>query len=187
MLTKIHVVQRLQNIQARQEAGELPKWLAKTLRDGARVAYRVESKQRRASRRRVQSAREQGLIDRPGQCESCGAPGAVEGHHPDHSAALEIQWLCKQCHIEADRGVEMGQRYTKSIVRREAWPNRQRRLNQSYGDMRTGQLAPAELKAVWARLRGEMPREEKPALLWFAVAGLRIQPGPTLATEGVAA
>ena len=47
LLTREHVDRRLLDIQARQEAGELPKWLAKVLKHGARAAYKAEARERR--------------------------------------------------------------------------------------------------------------------------------------------
>lgn len=102
MLTKAHVTQRLRDIKARQETGELQPWYAKVLRKGIRSAYRAEAKERRAARRRVQTARERGEIERPEYCESCGALGPVEAHHPDHNKALVVLWLCHECHAVAD-------------------------------------------------------------------------------------
>lgn len=39
-----------------------------------------------------------GQIKKPGECSSCAAPGYVEGHHPDHSKPLDVEWLCLKCH-----------------------------------------------------------------------------------------
>jgi hypothetical protein len=185
MLTRQHVDQRLRDLKAREQAGELPEWLSQVLKRGVKVAYRAEAKQRKAARRRVQSARERGEIQRPGQSECCGMLVRVEGHHPDHNRSLEIQWLCKQCHIEADRGVEMGQRYTKSLVYKEPPQVRAKRLNAAYGEMTTSVLSTSELEAVKARLHGGKSIEE--LTFWLVVAGLEILPERSLAAEGVAA
>ncbi len=42
------------------------------------------------------------LIKKP--CEICGKK-KVEAHHQDHHKALEVNWLCKKHHLEADRTV----------------------------------------------------------------------------------
>jgi hypothetical protein len=35
-------------------------------------------------------------------CEICGSTQKVEAHHDDYSARLDVQWLCKKHHWEAD-------------------------------------------------------------------------------------
>jgi hypothetical protein len=40
-----------------------------------------------------------GYIKRPKICAGCGRKIAVEAHHPDHEKALEVRWLCRDCHI----------------------------------------------------------------------------------------
>jgi hypothetical protein len=102
MLTKAHVTQRLRDIKARQEAGELSPWYARILKQGVRAAYKAEARERRSARRKVQTARKKGEIERPPYCESCGSPGPVEAHHPDHNEALVVLWLCHACHAAAN-------------------------------------------------------------------------------------
>jgi hypothetical protein len=43
------------------------------------------------------------LLTRPSQCSACHSTGTIEGHHDDYSKPLEVQWLCKRCHANADR------------------------------------------------------------------------------------
>lgn len=108
MLTKQHVTQRLRDIKARQEGGELPAWLAKVLSQGVRAAYKAEATERRSVRRKVQTAREKGEIERPLFCELCGSSGPLEAHHRDHSEALGVSWYCSACHTLADRALSAG-------------------------------------------------------------------------------
>ena len=42
------------------------------------------------------------LIPQP--CAICGSPN-VEMHHPDYDRPLEVVWLCKPHHREADRTI----------------------------------------------------------------------------------
>lgn len=44
-----------------------------------------------------------GKLQRPECCEGCGLPKRVEKHHSDYSKPLLVVWLCKPCHIIADK------------------------------------------------------------------------------------
>ena len=41
-----------------------------------------------------------GELERPYFCESCGLFADIEGHHPDYSKPLEVDWLCVPCHVK---------------------------------------------------------------------------------------
>ena len=43
-----------------------------------------------------------GRLRRPERCSECGATGRIEGHHPDYSRPLHVEWLCVSCHRRAD-------------------------------------------------------------------------------------
>lgn len=42
-------------------------------------------------------------IKRPDTCQRCGIAGRIEAHHADYSKPLEVEWLCKPCHAQADK------------------------------------------------------------------------------------
>jgi hypothetical protein len=39
----------------------------------------------------------------PDACQMCGLKKRLERHHPDYALPLLIVWLCKPCHVIADR------------------------------------------------------------------------------------
>jgi hypothetical protein len=39
----------------------------------------------------------------PDACQMCGLQKRLERHHPDYALPLLIVWLCKPCHVIADR------------------------------------------------------------------------------------
>lgn len=41
-----------------------------------------------------------GLLIRAKECEICQGTIKIEGHHKDYSNPLEVQWLCKSCHVK---------------------------------------------------------------------------------------
>ncbi len=46
-----------------------------------------------------------GKLTRPSVCESCFNERFTEGHHEDYSKPLDVDWLCKECHIDLHRKV----------------------------------------------------------------------------------
>ena len=44
-----------------------------------------------------------GIIARPTCCMHCYERVEVFGHHEDYRAVLDVVWLCRKCHNEADR------------------------------------------------------------------------------------
>lgn len=49
------------------------------------------------------SALAAGRILRPLLCQECGVECTPSGHHDDYSKPLEVRWLCRKCHGDADR------------------------------------------------------------------------------------
>ena len=44
-----------------------------------------------------------GEIVKPKNCENCEIEKKLSAHHTDYSKPLDIQWLCKECHLEKHR------------------------------------------------------------------------------------
>ena len=60
------------------------------------------------ARSRANNAVANGKLIRPKNCQRCGRqPGLdklgrvkIHAHHPDHSKALKVEWLCTRCHCD---------------------------------------------------------------------------------------
>lgn len=50
-----------------------------------------------------------GKVIRKFTCETCGSVHRVEAHHEDYTKPLEVRWLCKQHHVEADKIRRLGE------------------------------------------------------------------------------
>ena len=53
----------------------------------------------------LETAVQQGVIQRHTSCEQCGSTGtfkngrtSIQAHHDDYNKPLEVQWLCQTCH-----------------------------------------------------------------------------------------
>jgi len=68
--------------------------------------YRKRYPERDRAHRAVQRAVREGKMVKPNICECCGkqteSPN-LDGHHEDYSKPLEVNWLCRQCHLERHR------------------------------------------------------------------------------------
>jgi len=47
----------------------------------------------------VSYALEKGRLVRPLCCPQCGRKVRVDAHHEDYSKPLEVEWLCRRCHM----------------------------------------------------------------------------------------
>jgi ribosomal protein L37AE/L43A len=68
-------------------------------------AVRVTREWRRAHRDRLRAHNKAArtAIAAPPVCEGCGKPVRLEKHHHDYSRPLAVIWLCKPCHVVADK------------------------------------------------------------------------------------
>ena len=44
-----------------------------------------------------------GKLTKPEVCPRCGGSGIIDGHHPDYSKPLEVEFLCRPCHLNEHR------------------------------------------------------------------------------------
>lgn len=47
----------------------------------------------------VHRAVERGVLVRPTSCEKCGRAVSLHAHHEDYTKPLDVQWLCRSCHL----------------------------------------------------------------------------------------
>jgi ribosomal protein S27AE len=64
---------------------------------------RVHPRVKQVMRGRLSNAVAAGKIQRPHRCEECGAAKKVDAHHDDYHKALDVRWLCRQCHATFHR------------------------------------------------------------------------------------
>lgn len=80
--------------------------LAKKERQQVRNYYQKNKEKlipQRKAHQLVMFAVRLGLLKRPDKCEVCSSDIRVEGHHDDYTKPLEVRWLCKVCHHQADK------------------------------------------------------------------------------------
>lgn len=71
---------------------------------GKAAAYRNTKNQhelypkKMKARSKVKYATKAGRLVRASHCVECKEERFTEGHHPDYSKPLEVDWLCKECH-----------------------------------------------------------------------------------------
>lgn len=53
---------------------------------------------KRAARVALGNAVRDGKLTKPTNCDVCGQPGKIHGHHDDYSKPLEVVWCCPPCH-----------------------------------------------------------------------------------------
>ena len=58
----------------------------------------------------LESAMRDGEVVNPERCSGCGSGAhfrdgrtAIQGHHPDYNAPLDVEWLCQRCHHDWHR------------------------------------------------------------------------------------
>jgi hypothetical protein len=69
----------------------------------ARVKYEKNHPDRRAAYTAIGSALRSGKLIKPPECEHCGkTTSKLDGSHDDYSKPLEVEWLCRPCHMQKD-------------------------------------------------------------------------------------
>jgi len=61
--------------------------------------YQQQNKHKINARSLLNYYLKKGDVIKPLYCEKCGEQEKLYAHHHDYSKPLEVQWLCKNCHI----------------------------------------------------------------------------------------
>lgn len=64
--------------------------------------FRAKYPQMAAAHDAVRFALRRGELRRPSRCETCLLSIKPHAHHDDYSRPLEVRWLCRACHRNAD-------------------------------------------------------------------------------------
>lgn len=86
---------------ARKKAEDPEAWRAYL--NEKRKRWRHANPLRGRAHTKVWKAVKQGVLIRPNACERCGKACKPEATHDDYSKPLEVEWLCRRCHILKDR------------------------------------------------------------------------------------
>ena len=71
----------------------------------ARERWLADNPEKRRAHCAVNNAVRDGKIMKPSACSRCGSEGVrLDGHHADYSKPLEVEWLCRGCHVEEHLG-----------------------------------------------------------------------------------
>ena len=65
--------------------------------------YRASHPERYKAHNLVNNAVRDGLLIKPGSCETCNENKWLEAHHCDYNYPLDVMWLCTQCHKQWHR------------------------------------------------------------------------------------
>lgn len=66
-------------------------------------AFKLANPEKALAHQIVASAIRAGRLVRPENCDSCFRKRRPDAHHWDYSKPLSVEWLCRKCHVAADR------------------------------------------------------------------------------------
>lgn len=71
-----------------------------------RTKWDAANRHKRSAHDAVYRAIKSGALVRPNACEHCNAQVFTEASHTDYSRWLDVEWLCRSCHVAKDYGLE---------------------------------------------------------------------------------
>ena len=66
----------------------------------ARKKWLDASPEKRAAHILLNNAVRDKKLHKPKSCQVCNSTGRIEGHHHDYTKPLEVEWLCRFCHVQ---------------------------------------------------------------------------------------
>jgi hypothetical protein len=90
-----------EQIEERRERARVWKAANKARHQANSEAYRQRHRDRLAARAAVQVAVANGRMQKQ-PCAVCGSEEDVQAHHDDYTRKLDVRWLCRRHHAEAD-------------------------------------------------------------------------------------
>jgi formylmethanofuran dehydrogenase subunit E len=64
--------------------------------------YQAREPEKIYARRQLRNAVRRGEMHRPEVCGHCSNGGTIEASHTDYARPLDVEWLCRPCHLEKD-------------------------------------------------------------------------------------
>jgi len=63
--------------------------------------------EKQSARKKVYYALKVGKLIKPEVCQVCSSPKELFGHHTDYTKPLEVEWICRECHTQQHRAMEI--------------------------------------------------------------------------------
>lgn len=79
-------------------------------------AWRSKNPEKYQAHMIVGTSLRKGILIRPSSCEKCSGSYLVQAHHEDYAKPLEVQWLCKWCHMARHREINAERRKSQFIA-----------------------------------------------------------------------
>ena len=95
-LKRVHYLANYEEIRKRQNVYRKanPEVMTKGM-----VAWRKRHPEKIATHRTYWNAVIRGKVKRASVCSKCGEVGQIDAHHADYSKPLEVEFLCRPCHV----------------------------------------------------------------------------------------
>lgn len=100
-------------IEARAEYAASPK--GREAGNRAKKMWEKRNPHKKKAVTTVNNAIRDGKLERGTECAACKGTKNIEAHHEDYSKPLDVTWLCKKCHWQADEKRRLAESATYQI------------------------------------------------------------------------